>query len=213
MMYGVKEMFYSLCGEGANTGRPAVFVRLAGCNLWSGSEVDRMRAICGFCDTDFVGTDGPHGGRYVSPGDLAREAGKLWPATWLGRQRPLCVLTGGEPTLQADPSLCAALRGQGFEVAIETNGTRPVPPGVDWITVSPKAGAEVVQRCGDELKMVYPQAGLHPESFASMDFRLRYIQPKDGPDREDNVKLATRFCLDHLWWRLSLQVHKILGLN
>ncbi|HWP35820.1 MAG TPA: 7-carboxy-7-deazaguanine synthase [Thermodesulfobacteriota bacterium] len=214
MSYAVKEIFYTLQGEGAQTGRPAVFLRFAGCNLWSGREEDRATAVCRFCDTDFVGTDGPGGGRFASAEALAAAVAAAWPAASGGRPagRPLVVCTGGEPLLQLDAPLVAALHAAGFEVAIETNGTRQPPAGIDWICVSPKAGAELVLRAGDELKLVFPQPGAEPERFERLDFRYFFLQPMDGPDRERNTRLAVRYCLEHPQWRLSLQTHKLLGL-
>lgn len=212
MNYTVKEIFYSLQGEGANAGRPAVFCRFSSCNLWSGHEEDRLKAVCQFCDTDFVGTDGQGGGKFARPEDLARAVAACRPNDPCGRARPLVVCTGGEPLLQLDEHLVSALREAGFEVAIETNGTRLPPPGVDWVCVSPKAGAELVLCTGQELKLVFPQAGAEPQRFEGLDFDLFFIQPMDGPDRERNTQLAVRYCLEHPRWRLSLQIHKLLGL-
>jgi len=211
MSYAVKEIFFTLQGEGANTGRPAVFCRFAGCNLWSGRDADRVTAICRFCDTDFVGTDGPGGGRFASAPELARAVATAWPRR-AARARPLVVCTGGEPLLQLDAALLAALHDEGFEVAIETNGTRLAPVGVDWICVSPKAGAELVLRAGDELKLIFPQDGAEPERFEGLDFRHFFLQPMDGPERERNTRLAVAYCLEHPQWRLSLQTHKLLGI-
>jgi 7-carboxy-7-deazaguanine synthase len=212
MAYAVKEMFYSLQGEGANAGRPAVFVRFAGCNLWSGREPDRATATCRFCDTEFVGTDGDGGGRFDAD-ELAADVSAAWRPI-LGPPRRFVVLTGGEPMLQVDPPLIDALHRRGFEVAVETNGTIPVPPSLDWITVSPKAGATLVQRIGQELKLVYPQDGAEPGRFADMlDFAHHFLQPMDGPDLAENTRAAVRYCLEHPRWRLSLQAHKILGLR
>lgn len=212
MSYTVKEIYYTLQGEGANTGRPAVFLRFAGCNLWSGREADRATAVCGFCDTDFVGTDGPGGGRFATPADLARAVAAAWPSEGAARGRPFVVCTGGEPLLQLDEPLIAAMHGNGFEVAIETNGTRTVPPEIDWVCVSPKAGAELVVRSGDELKLVFPQEGAEPERYAGLDFSHFSLQPMDGPERTPNTALAVRYCLAHPQWRLSLQTHKVLGI-
>jgi 7-carboxy-7-deazaguanine synthase (Cx14CxxC type) len=212
MSYAVKEIFYTLQGEGANTGRPAVFCRFAGCNLWTGREGDRARAICQFCDTDFVGTDGTGGGRFTWPEELARAVAGKWPRSSSPRARPLVVCTGGEPLLQLDEPLLDALHALGFEIAIETNGTRLPPRGIDWVCVSPKARAELVLRCGHELKLVYPQHGAEPEHFAALDFRHFFLQPMDGPERERNTQLALRYCLEHPQWRLSLQTHKLLGI-
>jgi 7-carboxy-7-deazaguanine synthase (Cx14CxxC type) len=210
--YAVKELYYTLQGEGANVGRAAVFLRFAGCNLWSGREEDRAGAVCQFCDTDFVGTDGPGGGRFESARDLAVAAANRWPGAYSSLARPLVVCTGGEPLLQLDGELTAALHETGFEVAIETNGTRTVPPGVDWVCVSPKAGADLVVRSGDEIKLVYPQPGAEPGRFERLDFRHFFLQPMDGPRREENTRLAVRYCLEHPQWRLSLQTHKYLGI-
>jgi 7-carboxy-7-deazaguanine synthase (Cx14CxxC type) len=206
--YAVKEILYTLQGEGAHAGMPAVFCRFTGCNLWSGREADRPTATCRFCDTDFVGTDGPGGGRFATPEALAAAVAGRWP----GGGRPFCVLTGGEPLLQLDKPLLAALHRRGFTVAIETNGTRLPPPGVDWICVSPKAGAELVLTQGDELKLVYPQEGAEPERYEGLAFRHLFLQPMDGPARDRNTALAVRYCLEHPRWRLSLQTHKLLGI-
>ncbi|MFN8650701.1 MAG: 7-carboxy-7-deazaguanine synthase [Gemmatimonadales bacterium] len=210
MAYAVKEIFYTLQGEGANTGRPAVFLRFAGCNLWTGREADRATATCRFCDTDFVGTDGPGGGKFTTADALARAVAQTWPAGAGGRR--LVVCTGGEPLLQLDPPLIDALHHEGFEIAIETNGTLAAPANIDWICVSPKAGAELVQRAGHELKLVFPQAGAEPERFGDLDFRHRYLQPMDGPEQRANTERAVRYCLEHPEWRLSLQTHKMLGI-
>ncbi len=212
MSYGVKEIFYTLQGEGAQTGRPAVFCRFAGCNLWSGREEDRATAVCRFCDTDFVGTDGMNGGRFAPADELAEAVAKVWPHTSDPVARPFVVCTGGEPLLQLDAPLIDAFHRQGFEIAIETNGTRAAPAGIDWICVSPKAGADLVQRSGDELKLVFPQPGAEPELFESLAFRYFSLQPMDGPERERNTRLAVRYCLEHPRWRLSLQTHKLLGI-
>lgn len=210
MIYAVKEIYYTLQGEGAQTGRPAVFCRFAGCNLWTGREADRAGAICQFCDTEFVGTDGPGGGKFRSAAELARAIRTAWPASMPGR--PLVVCTGGEPLLQLDAPLVAALHGEGFEVAVETNGTQVAPSGLDWICVSPKAGAPLVLCHGHELKLVYPQRGAEPERFTELDFQHFFLQPMDGPERERNTRLAIDYCLTHPRWRLSLQTHKLLGL-
>ncbi|HSF33195.1 MAG TPA: 7-carboxy-7-deazaguanine synthase [Candidatus Tectomicrobia bacterium] len=212
MSYAVKEIFYSLQGEGANTGRPAVFCRFSGCNLWSGREEDRDTALCRFCDTDFIGTASPGGGRFSSASTLARAVAATWPSRASTRARPLVICTGGEPLLQLDEPLVAALHGYGFEVAIETNGTRFPPPGIDWVCVSPKARADLVLRSGDELKLIFPQAGAEPEHFERLDFRHFFLQPLDDPARAWNTQLAVRYCLEHPQWRLSLQTHKILGI-
>jgi 7-carboxy-7-deazaguanine synthase (Cx14CxxC type) len=212
MRYSIKEIFYTLQGEGANAGRPAVFCRFAGCNLWSGLEEDRSSAVCRFCDTEFVGTDGPGGGRFASARDLARAVAERWPGSVGRAGRRLVVCTGGEPLLQLDAELVGALHGEGFAVAIETNGTLETPPGLDWICVSPKAGAALALRRGDELKLVYPQPGAEPELYESLEFGHFFLQPMDGPDRSANTELAVRYCLAHPQWRLSLQTHKIVGL-
>jgi 7-carboxy-7-deazaguanine synthase (Cx14CxxC type) len=212
MSYTVKEIFYTLQGEGANSGRPAVFCRFTGCNLWSGLEKDRATAMCRFCDTEFVGTDGPGGGRFATAQDLARAVAGAWPSPPSPSVRPLVVCTGGEPLLQLDDVLVDAFQHVGFEVAVETNGTRVPPHGVDWVCVSPKAGAELILRAGQELKLVYPQEGAEPERFQDLDFEHFYLQPMDGSAREQNTRLALRYCLDHPRWRLSLQIHKFLGI-
>lgn len=209
-MYAVKEIFYTLQGEGAQTGRPAVFCRFAGCNLWTGRERDRAGAVCTFCDTEFVGTDGPGGGTFPTAPALARSVAAAWPPQSGGR--PLVVCTGGEPLLQLDPALVKALHAAGFEIALETNGTREAPAGLDWICVSPKAGTELRLRAGDELKLVYPQPEAEPERFAGLDFRHFFLQPMDGPAREANTRAALAYCLAHPQWRLSLQTHKLLGI-
>lgn len=212
MTYAVKEIYYTLQGEGANVGRPAVFLRFAGCNLWSGREQDRATAVCAFCDTDFVGTDGPGGGSFAGPAELAAAVAGRWPTAAHARARPFVVCTGGEPLLQLDEPLVEALHRAGFEVAIETNGTHQPPVGVDWVCVSPKAGAELVLRSGDELKLVFPQPGAEPERCEGLSFRHFFLQPMDGPDRERNTRLAVRYCLEHPQWRLSLQTHKYLNI-
>ena len=210
-MYAVKELFYTLQGEGANAGRPAVFCRFAGCNLWSGREADRSTAICRFCDTDFVGTNGFGGGQFCSPELLARAVAAAWPSNG-SRVHRLVVCTGGEPLLQLDETLVSALHCEGFEVAIETNGTLRPPVGVDWICVSPKAGTELLVRAGDELKLVFPQVGADPEIFEHLEFQHFFIQPMDGPQREANTQSALRYCLAHPKWRFSLQMHKVIGI-
>jgi 7-carboxy-7-deazaguanine synthase len=226
--YAVKEIFYTLQGEGAHAGRAAVFCRFAGCNLWSGREQDRASAICKFCDTDFIGTEGPDGGRFASPASLADRIAATWPAEapHAGKEGPhankdspharkFVVCTGGEPLLQLDAPLIEALHSAGFEIAIESNGTLAAPPGIDWICISPKAGAPLVQRTGDELKLVYPQ--LEPEAdpanFAPLAFRHFFLQPMDGPAREANTQRALHYCLTHPQWRLSLQTHKLVGIR
>jgi 7-carboxy-7-deazaguanine synthase len=210
MSYAVKEIFLTLQGEGAHAGRAAVFCRFAGCNLWSGREEDRERAICKFCDTDFVGNDGTLGGRYASAGGLADTVAAQWTA---GAANRYVVLTGGEPLLQLDGALIDALHARGFAIAIETNGTIDAPAGVDWICVSPKAGAELVLRHGHELKLVYPQAGAAPEDFAALAFERFSLQPMDGPDAAANTAYAIDYCLRHPQWRLSIQTHKTIGIR
>ena len=210
-MYSVKEIFYTLQGEGAQTGRAAVFCRFAGCNLWSGREADRASAICRFCDTDFADTDGPGGGKFGSADALAAGVDEKWPAN-IPPHEKFVVCTGGEPLLQLDAALIDALHARGFETAVETNGTISAPAGLDWICVSPKAGSEMKQVSGDELKLVYPQAGAEPENFAALDFQHFFLQPMDGPSREANTQLALHYCLEHPQWRMSLQTHKLLGI-
>jgi 7-carboxy-7-deazaguanine synthase (Cx14CxxC type) len=208
--YAVKEIFLTLQGEGAHAGRAAVFCRFSGCNLWSGREQDRATATCRFCDTDFVGTDGTLGGRYASADELAG----IIAAQWIGRREDrYVVLTGGEPLLQVDPALIDALHAQGFSIGLETNGTIVPPPGMDWICVSPKAGADLVVRQGHELKLVYPQADARPEAFADLDFGRFSLQPMDGPELIENTARAVDYCLHHPQWRLSLQTHKTLGIR
>jgi 7-carboxy-7-deazaguanine synthase (Cx14CxxC type) len=211
-VYRVKEIFYTLQGEGANAGRPAVFCRFTSCNLWTGHERDRHRAICQFCDTDFVGTDGPGGGRFRTADDLAGVVARTWQGQSHPRSRPYVVCTGGEPLLQLDDDAVTALHNEGFEVAIETNGTRPAPGGVDWICVSPKAGTDLVLTSGDDLKLVYPQPGAEPERFEALDFAHLLLQPMDGPGRVANTQAAVQYCLTHPQWRLSLQTHKYIGI-
>jgi 7-carboxy-7-deazaguanine synthase (Cx14CxxC type) len=214
MGYAVKELFFTLQGEGAHAGRPAVLCRFAGCNLWNGREADRVSATCSFCDTDFVGVDGPGGGRFASAEQLAAAAAARWPGgSPSATERAWLVCTGGEPTLQLDADLVAAFQAAGFRVAIETNGTRHVPAGLDWVCVSPKAGAELVQRHGNELKVVFPQAGLDLDALAALDFAHFYVQPMDGPRAHANTDAAVRYCLEHPPWRLSLQIHKLVGLR
>ncbi len=209
MAYAVKEIFYTLQGEGRNAGRAAVFCRFAGCNLWSGRAADRAAAACPFCDTDFVGTDGPGGGRFAAASALADAVA----ATWAGdAQGHLVVLTGGEPLLQVDPPLLQALHASGFEVAVETNGTLPAPPGIDWLCVSPKAGAPLRLLAGDELKLVYPQPGAEPERFADLAFTHKLLQPMDGDALAANMAATVAYCLAHPAWRLTLQTHKMLGI-
>jgi 7-carboxy-7-deazaguanine synthase (Cx14CxxC type) len=207
--YTVKEIFYTLQGEGAQSGRAAVFCRFSGCNLWSGREEDRSRAVCQFCDTDFVGT-GPDGGKFSSAAELAEAIDR----SWAGRGgRKYVVCTGGEPLLQLDEDLIEALHRRSFEVAVETNGTKPAPTSLDWICVSPKAGAPFVQTKGNELKLVYPQENAPPEKFAELDFHHFFLQPMDGLDTAFNTERAIEYCLAHPRWRLSIQTHKLVGLR
>ena len=211
MSYSVKEIFYTLQGEGAQAGRAAVFCRFAGCNLWSGRENDRASAICRFCDTDFLGVDGAGGGRFETADDLAAAIAAKWPPPSAGVTR-FVVCTGGEPLLQLDRELIDALHMREFEIAVETNGTVEAPAGIDWICVSPKAGASLIQKTGDELKLVFPQPNALPPNFEALTFRHFFLQPMDGPDREINTQLAVRYCMEHPSWRLSLQTHKLLGI-
>jgi 7-carboxy-7-deazaguanine synthase (Cx14CxxC type) len=242
MSYAVKEIFYTLQGEGARSGRAAVFCRFAGCNLWTGQEADREQAICQFCDTDFVGVDGRGGGHFAGPAELAAAIAQQWGAQRVGhvfnvpesthssmnleRNRtsgtlktcptpgtPYVVFTGGEPALQLDGPLLEQVHAGGFEVAIETNGTRVLPPGIDWVCVSPKDGAVLRQRRGNELKLVYPQPGAPPEQFADLEFEHFFLQPMDGPDLRENMRHAVAYCLAHPQWRIGLQTHKILGIE
>ena len=210
MTYAVKEIFFTLQGEGANTGRAAVFCRFAGCNLWSGQEKDRATAVCQFCDTEYVGVDGVNGGRYDSAVDLAAQIERVWLSKDGSRRFVVC--TGGEPLLQVDCALTEALHARNFEIAVETNGTVLPPAGLDWICVSPKAGSAVVQRHGDELKLVFPQSGTEPGKFEDWDFKHFFLQPMDGPQRAENTALAIQYCLQHPKWRLSPQTHKFIGI-
>jgi 7-carboxy-7-deazaguanine synthase (Cx14CxxC type) len=212
MTYLVKEIFYTLQGEGSQAGRPAVFCRFATCNLWTGRERDRHRAVCRFCDTDFVGTDGPGGGRFGTAGELAAAVAKAWTGREHPRSRRYVVCTGGEPLLQLDRTAIDALHAEAFEVAIETNGTRVAPAGVDWTCVSPKAGAELLLTSGDDLKLAYPQPGAMPGQFEDLAFTRFLLQPIDGPDRDANTAAAVAYCLEHPQWQLSLQTHKYLGI-
>lgn len=216
MGYAVKEIFYTLQGEGGQAGRAAVFCRFAGCNLWSGREEDREQAVCRFCDTDFVGTDGAGGGKFTTAEALARAVRDHWPAPTAphpgATARPLVVCTGGEPLLQLDAPLIDALHREGFEIAVETNGTQPLPPGLDWVCVSPKADAELVAQRGQELKLVFPQALAMPDRFEHLEFEHFFLQPMDGPMREQHTQAAVAYCLAHPQWRLSLQTHKLLGI-
>ena len=211
MSYAVKEIFYTLQGEGAQAGRAAVFCRFAGCNLWSGREQDRATAICKFCDTDFADVNGPGGGKFESADALAAAILEKWPAGSTAGKR-FVVCTGGEPLLQLDAKLISALHDRDFEIAVETNGSVAAPAGIDWVCVSPKADAEFVQRSGDELKLVFPQVGADPEDFSGLAFRHFFLQPMDGPARAANTELALRYCMEHPQWRLSLQTHKILNI-
>jgi 7-carboxy-7-deazaguanine synthase len=211
MTYTIKEIFYTLQGEGTHTGRPAVFCRFSGCNLWTGREEDRARAICTFCDTDFVGV-GPDGGKFRTAAELADAVARCWPSL-NGHGKRFVVCTGGEPLLQLDEAAVSALHERGFEIAIETNGTLEPPAGLDWICVSPKAGSETILRRGNELKLVYPQAAAQPETFEADDFDYFYLQPMDGPDLARNTELALEYCLAHPQWMLSLQTHKFIGIR
>jgi 7-carboxy-7-deazaguanine synthase (Cx14CxxC type) len=212
MSYAVKEIFYTLQGEGAHAGRAAVFCRFAGCNLWSGREADRATAVCQFCDTNFFGVDGDGGGKFESAEALAAAVEQKWHGESQEGKR-FVVCTGGEPLLQLDAGLIEALHARDFEIAVETNGTVAAPAGLDWICVSPKAGAELVQRSGDELKLVYPQTGFDPVEVESLGFRHFFLQPMDGPRRDANTELAVSYCMGHPQWRLSLQTHKFLGIR
>jgi 7-carboxy-7-deazaguanine synthase len=211
MAYAVKEIVFTLQGEGRQAGRPAVFCRFAGCNLWTGREADRKIAVCQFCDTDFVGTDGPGGGKFATADALADAVAAGWPAAD-SRGPRLVVCTGGEPTLQLDDALIAALHARDFEIAVESNGTVKMPAGVDWICISPKAATTLVQTAGDELKLVFPQPGAEPERFVDLDFRHFLLQPMDGPVQDANMRVALAYCLAHPRWSLSLQTHKLLGI-
>jgi len=209
MTYSVKEIYYTLQGEGAQAGRAAVFLRFAGCNLWSGLERDRASAVCRFCDTDFVGTDGPGGGKFATAGDLAAAVAEKWP----GGGKPYVVCTGGEPLLQLDDATIAALHAKGFEIGIETNGTQTPPAGIDWICVSPKADAALILTRGNELKLIYPQDRAPPERYAGLAFDHFFLQPMDNDARAANTAAATAYCLAHPQWRLSLQTHKLIGIR
>jgi 7-carboxy-7-deazaguanine synthase len=211
MTYSVKEMFYTLQGEGANAGQPAVFCRFAGCNLWSGREVDRSTAICQFCDTDFVGIDGTHGGKFDSAKALANAVASFWPAS--DTQHRFVVLTGGEPLLQVDEALVDALHALHFTIAVETNGTVQPPKGIDWLCMSPKAGSQRVVETGQELKLVFPQVGAEPALYESLNFENFYLQPMDGPNAAANTAAAVAYALAHPRWRLSVQTHKLIGIR
>jgi 7-carboxy-7-deazaguanine synthase len=213
--YSVKEIYYTLQGEGMHTGRPAVFLRFSGCNLWTGMEKDRHKGLGGcsrWCDTDFVGTDGPGGGRFATAAELADSVSKLWPHASTAPNRPFVVCTGGEPLLQLDSGLLSALDENGFDVAAETNGTQAVPQGRLWLTVSPKANAPLRVTKGNELKLVYPQDGMDPAEFIELDFAHFFLQPLDGPQRAENTQMALNYCLANPKWRLSLQTHKYIGI-
>lgn len=214
MTYSVKEIYYTLQGEGAQTGRPAVFLRFAGCNLWSGREQHRAESVCRFCDTEFVGTDGPGGGKFTTAGDLAAAVHRSWPDKQ-SQAKPYVVCTGGEPLLQLDDAAVDALHDAGFEIGVESNGTVAAPDGIDWLCISPKGSAPVVQISGDELKLVYPQTEpeAQPGSFERMNFNHFFLQPLDSPELEANTRSAANYCLAHPQWKLSLQTHKILGIN
>ncbi|MGB3810842.1 MAG: 7-carboxy-7-deazaguanine synthase [Parvibaculum sp.] len=209
-MYSVKEIFYTLQGEGANAGRPSVFCRFAGCNLWTGREQDRASAVCTFCDTDFVGTDGEGGGKFADAEALASAIERTWQSG--AQENRFVVCTGGEPLLQVDTALIEALHARGFEIAVETNGTVEPPEGLDWICVSPKAEAPLKIQAGDELKLVFPQTNALPDRFEKLAFRHHYLQPMDGPHVAENTRAATAYCLAHPKWRLSLQTHKLIGI-
>jgi 7-carboxy-7-deazaguanine synthase len=211
MTYVIKEIFYTLQGEGANTGRPAVFCRFSGCNLWSGLERDREKAVCKFCDTDFVWDSAKDAGKFSSSTDLARAVADVWP--WKSGGIPFVVCTGGEPLLQLDKNLVNAFHDHGFKVAVETNGTLLAPEGIDWICVSPKAGTKLLIKKGHEIKLVYPQEGINPELYENMPFQNFYLQPMDGPDYEKNTQQVIEYCKAHPQWRLSIQVHKIIGIR
>jgi 7-carboxy-7-deazaguanine synthase len=211
--YAVKEIFFTLQGEGAHTGQPAVFCRFSGCNLWNGREEDRHRSICQFCDTDFVGIDGTSGGKYASADSLADEIARAWPTMPAPRAKRFVVCTGGEPLLQLDEPLIAALHKRGFLVAVETNGTQPVPAGIDWVCVSPKALAPLKVSRGSELKLVFPQDTAPPTRFEALEFDHFYLQPMDGPNVDHNTQLALEYCLSHPQWKLSIQTHKLLGIR
>jgi len=212
-VYSVKEMFFTLQGEGAQAGRASVFCRFAGCNLWNGREADRASAQCNFCDTDFIGMDGVGGGRFATAEDLAKAVAALWPAGAAGQAgKPYVVCTGGEPLLQLDQALVDALHAQGFEIAVETNGTQVPPKGLDWICVSPKADTPMLLTSGDELKLVYPQPLAPPERFEGLNFKHFFLQPMDNLLRADNTRRAVEYCMAHPQWRLSVQMHKVIGI-
>lgn len=210
MTYSVKEVFLTLQGEGGQAGRAAIFCRFTGCNLWSGREADRASAICQFCDTDFIGTDGDGGGKFPTADSLAAHINALWPQS--DTHHKLVVFTGGEPLLQLDDTLIHAMHQIGFKIAVESNGTVQAPEGIDWLCISPKAGGELIQTQGTELKLVYPQSGIDPASLESLDFQQFWLQPMDGPNQADNLQAAIRYCLKHPQWGLSLQTHKLTGI-
>ena len=210
MNYSIKTLYYTLQGEGFYTGRPAVFCRFSGCNLWSGLEKDRKTATCNFCDTEFVGTDGLNGGKYLTAESVAEKALSLWPAE--SGTKPYVVCTGGEPLLQLDSKLISAFQNFGFEIGIETNGTIPVPDGIDWVCVSPKSGADFIVKHGDELKIVYPQNGLDPSNYIGLQFDHFSLQPMDGLNTQETTKLTLNYCMNHPQWKLSLQTHKLLNI-
>lgn len=212
MSYAVKEIYATLQGEGANVGRAAVFLRFAGCNLWSGLEADRADAVCNFCDTDFVGMDGQGGGRFGAAGELARRTRAIWDVAHGSRLAPFVVATGGEPLLQLDAALVTTLHDEGFQIAVETNGTVAPPENIDWLCVSPKADARLMVESGEELKLVYPQAAAVPEAFEGLDFKHFFLQPLDGPEQPRHLAAARDYCLSHPKWRLSLQAHKLIGM-
>lgn len=212
MTYSIKEIFYTLQGEGFHAGRPALFCRFAGCNLWSGREQDRGNAVCDFCDTDFVGVDGENGGKFRTAGMLADRIAQLWRAGAAQDVNRFVVFTGGEPLLQLDAPLIDAVHAHGFEIAVETNGSKPAPPGIDWLCVSPKADAPLLLTRGDELKLVYPQPLAMPERFSKLDFRHFYLQAMDGPQQTENTQAAIGYCMRHPQWKLSVQTHKLLGI-
>lgn len=213
MTYSVKEIFYTLQGEGTHSGRAAVFCRFTGCNLWSGREQDRASAACNFCDTDFIGTDGKGGGKFANALELAQAIQQLWPQSLSKPVKPFVVCTGGEPALQLDKTLIDALHDLDFEIAIETNGTVALAPGIDWVCVSPKADNELLITEGDELKLVFPQPENKPQQFERLNFKHLYLQPKDGPELEHNTQMTIDYCMQHPRWKLSLQSHKIIGID
>ena len=212
-MYSVKEVYLTLQGEGAQTGRAAIFCRFAGCNLWNGRESGREKAVCKFCDTDFVGTDGVNGGQFRDAEALAIHLMNIWRSTTQGVESAMVVFTGGEPALQLDEALLRACKSMGFRTAIETNGTLPLPEGIDWVCVSPKSTTRLVVTAGDELKLVYPQSDCHPDAFSALDFTHRFLQPMDGPAAAANTAKTIEYCMQNPGWRLSLQTHKLIGID